>query len=87
MSALGRDTLPAFVVLLLSHPADSLVSLSNAPQFRGCTLQEIIQRVGWYQLATKGLAPRILVTGQVISVQWLLYDTFKQLLGYGTSGG
>jgi hypothetical protein len=40
-----------------------------------------VRTVGWYRLATRGLATRMLVTGQVIAGQWLLYDTTKSLLG------
>jgi solute carrier family 25 (mitochondrial phosphate transporter), member 3 len=72
---------------LVSHPADSLISLKALPMYAGQSVRHIVQSVGWYRLATRGLAPRILVTGQIISMQWLLYDSFKSILGYGTSGG
>ena len=72
---------------MVSHPADSIISLQSLPEYRGRSMVQILQRVGWYRLATKGLAPRILMTGQIISFQWLLYDSIKSLLGYGTSGG
>jgi solute carrier family 25 (mitochondrial phosphate transporter), member 3 len=45
-------------------------------------LRDIVRTVGWYRLATRGLATRMLVTGQVIAGQWLLYDTTKSLLGW-----
>ena len=72
---------------VVSHPADSIISLKSLPEHQGHSIVQIIQRVGWYRLATKGLLPRILMTGQIIAFQWLLYDSFKSMLGYSTSGG
>lgn len=76
-----------FCSAVISHPADSLVSLKSMPEHSGQSALQIAREVGLYRLATKGLAPRILVTGQIISVQWLLYDGFKSLMGFGTTGG
>jgi solute carrier family 25 (mitochondrial phosphate transporter), member 3 len=72
---------------VVSHPADSIISLKSLPEYHGHSAVQIIRRVGWYRLATKGLAPRILMTGQIIAFQWLLYDSIKSVFGYGTSGG
>jgi solute carrier family 25 (mitochondrial phosphate transporter), member 3 len=72
---------------VVSHPADSIISLKSLPEHQGHSIVQIIHRVGWYRLATKGLLPRILMTGQIIAFQWLLYDSFKSMLGYSTSGG
>lgn len=69
-----------FVSTLISHPADSLVSLMNQPKYRSASIWQIIQDVGFVKLATNGLVPRILVTGQIICTQWFLYDLFKNLL-------
>lgn len=71
---------------VVSHPADSIISLKSLPEHHGHSIVQIIQRVGWYRLATKGLLPRIFMTGQIIAFQWLLYDSFKSMLGYSTSG-
>ena len=71
---------------IVSHPADSIISLKSLPEHHRHSIVQIIQRVGWYRLATKGLVPRILMTGQIIAFQWLLYDSFKSMFGYGTSG-
>jgi solute carrier family 25 (mitochondrial phosphate transporter), member 3 len=72
---------------IVSHPADSIISLRSLPEHQGQSIRQIVQRVGWYRLATKGLGPRIIMTGQIIAFQWLLYDSFKSMFGYGTSGG
>jgi solute carrier family 25 (mitochondrial phosphate transporter), member 3 len=72
-----------FCSAVISHPADSLVSYMATTRQSAST---IVRTVGLWRLATQGLAPRIVVTGSIISAQWLLYDTFKSALGYGTSG-
>jgi solute carrier family 25 (mitochondrial phosphate transporter), member 3 len=74
-----------FVSTIVSHPADTIVSLQA--RYPTMTVTEIIQRVGWKQLATKGLALRIVQTGTIIASQWLIYDSFKSALGMGTTGG
>jgi solute carrier family 25 (mitochondrial phosphate transporter), member 3 len=70
---------------IVSHPADSLLSLQA--RYPDKTFQEIIQLVGWKNLATQGLMPRIALTGTCIALQWFLYDSFKSILGLGTTGG
>jgi solute carrier family 25 (mitochondrial phosphate transporter), member 3 len=70
---------------IVSHPADSLLSLQA--RYPDKTLHEIIQLVGWKNLATQGLLPRIALTGTTIALQWFLYDSFKSALGLGTTGG
>jgi solute carrier family 25 (mitochondrial phosphate transporter), member 3 len=70
---------------VVSHPADSLLSLKA--RYPDKTFIEIIQQVGWKNLATKGLMPRVALTGTCIALQWFLYDSFKSILGLGTTGG
>merc|ERR1712232_174767 len=83
----GAGYVAGFCNAILSHPADSIISCMALKKYQGKTVSEIVKDVGWYRLATKGLLPRILVTGQVISTQWLLYDSIKSVLGFSTSGG
>lgn len=73
------------VSTVVSHPADSLLSLQA--RYPDKTYKQIIDLVGWKQLATQGLVPRAALTGTIIASQWLLYDSFKTILGLGTSGG
>jgi solute carrier family 25 phosphate transporter 3 len=75
------------VAAVISHPADSLISLMAKPKYQNHTIQEIIRDVGLLKLATKGLGPRIAMTGTIISFQWWIYDTFKTVMGMGTTGG
>jgi solute carrier family 25 phosphate transporter 3 len=73
------------VSTVVSHPADSLLSLQA--RYPDKTFQEIIHMVGWKKLATQGLLPRVALTGTIIASQWLIYDSFKSMMGLGTSGG
>lgn len=70
---------------IVSHPADSLLSLRA--RYPNKSYREIIDHVGWRQLATQGLVPRAALTGTIIASQWFLYDSFKTVLELGTSGG
>ncbi|KAL7567760.1 hypothetical protein ACA910_000515 [Epithemia clementina (nom. ined.)] len=70
-----------------SHLPDSLVSLKARPEFANASYVSIIRQVGLWELSTKGLGPRVAITGSVIGFQWLFYDSFKTCLGLGTSGG
>jgi solute carrier family 25 (mitochondrial phosphate transporter), member 3 len=94
----GAGQVAGVCCAVVTHPADSLLSYqavwssrnstgSSAPSGNGRShavqnLRDIVRTVGWYRLATRGLATRMLVTGQVIAGQWLLYDTTKSLLGW-----
>jgi solute carrier family 25 phosphate transporter 3 len=74
-----------FVSTVVSHPADSLLSLRA--KYPTMSYTQIVHHVGgWQTLATRGLIPRIGLTGTIIASQWLLYDSFKSIMGMGTSG-
>jgi solute carrier family 25 (mitochondrial phosphate transporter), member 3 len=93
----GAGQVAGVCCAVVTHPADSLLSYQavwsskNSGLTSGhCSrsrfhaiqnLRDIVRTVGWYRLATRGLATRMLVTGQVIAGQWLLYDTTRSLLG------
>lgn len=74
-----------FVSSVVSHPADSLLSLQA--RYPHKPLRQLVHEVGWRALATQGLGPRIALTGSIIGFQWLAYDTFKTVMGMGTTGG
>jgi solute carrier family 25 phosphate transporter 3 len=71
---------------VVSHPADSLVSLMSQPKHEGKTIQQLVNEVGLIKLGTMGLSSRMLLTGTIVGMQWILYDTFKTAMGMGTSG-
>lgn len=71
---------------IVSHPADSLVSLMSQPHHEGKSMKQLVQEVGLVKLGTRGLSSRILLTGTIVGMQWILYDSFKTAMGMGTSG-
>jgi len=75
------------ICAIVSHPADSLVSLLGKPANKGKSLGQIINETGFSKLATKGLGTRIIMIGTLTGLQWWIYDTFKTALGMGTTGG
>ncbi|CAF0755368.1 unnamed protein product [Adineta steineri] len=75
------------ICAIVSHPADSLVSLLGKPANKGKSLGQIINETGFAKLATKGLGTRIIMIGTLTGLQWWIYDTFKSVMGMGTTGG
>lgn len=75
------------ICAIVSHPADSLVSLMGKAENKGKGLGQIASETGFSNLATKGLGTRILMIGTLTGLQWWIYDTFKTVCGMGTSGG
>ncbi|KAF0898716.1 hypothetical protein E2562_009327 [Oryza meyeriana var. granulata] len=69
----------------VSHPADNLVSfLNNA---KGATAADAIKNLGLWGLFTRGLPLRILMIGTLTGTQWMIYDSFKVMVGLPTTGG
>lgn len=75
------------ICAIVSHPADSIVSLMAKAEYKGKGFGAIVSDVGLYKLCTKGLGTRILMIGTLTGLQWWIYDTFKTAMGFGTSGG
>ncbi|MES1922679.1 hypothetical protein MHBO_004201 [Bonamia ostreae] len=75
------------ICALVSHPADSLVSLMGKSSFKGKGFVAIAKNVGFRKLMFNGLMVRILMIGTLTGFQWWIYDSFKTALGLGTSGG
>ena len=40
-------------------------------------MMEVAREVGFVNLMTKGLGPRLLMVGTLTGLQWWTYDTFK----------
>ena len=55
--------LAGVVCAIVSHPADSLVSLMGKPAHKGKSLGQIASEVGMVNLATKGLGTRVIMIG------------------------
>jgi len=75
------------VCAMVSHPADTLVSLMGKAENKGKSMATVAKDVGLKNLATKGLTTRIFMIGSLTGYQWWIYDTFKAFMGMGTSGG
>lgn len=75
------------ICAVVSHPADSLVSLLGKADNKGKSIGTIASEVGFTNLMTKGLPTRIIMIGTLTGLQWWIYDTFKTATGLGTSGG
>ncbi|KAJ7449560.1 mitochondrial carrier protein [Mycena latifolia] len=75
------------VCAIVSHPADSLVSLLGKAENKGKSAGTIVSEVGFATLATKGLGTRVVMIGTLTGFQWWIYDSFKSAMGMGTTGG
>jgi solute carrier family 25 phosphate transporter 3 len=63
---------------IVSHPADSIVSIINKTP--GTTAGQIIKDQGMFTLCTKGLGARIIMIGTLTALQWFIYDGAKVAL-------
>jgi solute carrier family 25 phosphate transporter 3 len=79
--------LAGVICAIVSHPADSVVSLMGKTENKGKGFGQIASETGLVNLATKGLPTRILMIGTLTGLQWWIYDSFKSALGMGTTGG
>merc|ERR1711998_685715 len=68
---------------IVSHPADTMVSIMNKT---GQSAGEIYSDVGFNGL-WKGLGTRIVMIGTLTCLQWVIYDSFKVYCGLATTGG
>ncbi|CAN6196167.1 unnamed protein product [Urochloa humidicola] len=69
----------------VSHPADNLVSFLN--NSKGATVGDAVKNLGLMGLFTRGLPLRILMVGTLTGAQWVIYDSFKVMIGLPTTGG
>ena len=79
--------LAGVICAIVSHPADSVVSLLGKPENKGKPIGSIISETGITTLATKGLGARVVMIGTLTGFQWWIYDSFKSAMGLGTTGG
>jgi solute carrier family 25 phosphate transporter 3 len=79
--------LAGVVCAVVSHPADSIVSQLGKSANKGKSVMTIANEVGYLNIATKGLGTRVIMIGTLTGFQWWIYDSFKSVMGLGTSGG
>lgn len=87
MVTFSSGYLAGIVCAVVSHPADTLVSLLSKPENKGKTLMEVANNFGLLNTCTKGLGARIFMIGTLTGLQWWIYDSFKTAFGLGTTGG
>jgi len=74
---------------IVSHPADTMVSILNKRTSSDGTLTQVKQiysEIGFNGL-WKGLGTRIFMIGTLTCLQWVIYDSFKVYCGLATTGG
>jgi len=74
---------------IISHPADTMVSILNkrtSSKSTGSQIKEIYGEIGFPGL-WKGLGTRIFMVGTLTCLQWVIYDSFKVACGLATTGG
>lgn len=74
---------------IVSHPADTMVSILNKRAGGGSAMsqvKEIYGEIGFGGL-WKGLGTRIFMVGTLTCLQWVIYDSFKVACGLATTGG
>ena len=73
---------------IVSHPADTMVSILNkraGNEPTGQKVKQIYSEIGFKGL-WHGLGTRILMVGTLTGLQWWIYDTYKVLNGLATTG-
>ncbi|GAB68236.1 mitochondrial carrier protein [Plasmodium cynomolgi strain B] len=78
--------LSGIICALVSHPADNMISQLGKVENKGKKLSAITKEMGMVNLFTKGICTRVLMIGTLTGLQWWIYDTFKAVMGLGTSG-
>ncbi|KYN95134.1 mitochondrial phosphate carrier protein [Plasmodium reichenowi] len=78
--------LSGIICALVSHPADNLISQLGKVENKDKSLGMITKEMGMFNLFTKGICTRVLMIGTLTGLQWWIYDTFKSVMGLGTSG-
>jgi solute carrier family 25 phosphate transporter 3 len=73
---------------LVSHPADTMVSILNKKSGNeptGQKVKQIYSEIGFKGL-WNGLGARIIMVGTLTGLQWWIYDTYKVACGLQTTG-
>jgi len=67
-----------------TQPMDNLVSMAGSEAYKGKSFGQITKETGLPTLFTKGLPTRILMVGTLTGLQWWIYGSFKNAMGFGT---
>lgn len=69
---------------IATQPMDNLVSMKGIPENRDKSWGLMAKEMGTYNLFTKGLGTRVIMIGTLTGLQWWIYGTFKNVMGFGT---
>jgi len=75
------------ICALVSQAPDNLVSQMAKAQNKGKSIGQMASEQGFKNLLFKGLGTRVLMVGTLTGLQWWIYDSFKTVMGMGTTGG
>jgi solute carrier family 25 phosphate transporter 3 len=75
--------LAGVICAIVSHPADTVVSKMGKGDK---SASQVFSELGFAGM-WKGLGTRIIMIGTLTGLQWWIYDTFKTVMGMGTTGG
>jgi solute carrier family 25 (mitochondrial phosphate transporter), member 3 len=84
--SLASGFLAGVFCTIVSHPADTVVSKLNQKADSRIGSWQIVTELGWSGL-WKGIWSRIFFIGTLTALQWLIYDSFKVMVGLSTTGG
>merc|ERR1719486_1856604 len=70
---------------IATQPMDNLVSMKGIPENKTKGWGQMASEMGTVNLFMKGLGTRIIMIGTLTGLQWWIYGTFKNAMGFGTS--
>jgi solute carrier family 25 phosphate transporter 3 len=72
----------------VSHPADTVVSKLNqrTEKTGGSSVWSFVAQLGCKEL-WRGIVLRLVMIGTLTAIQWVIYDSFKVMVGLPTTGG
>jgi len=70
---------------IATQPMDNLVSMKGIPENRTKGWGQMASEMGTKDLFMKGLGTRIIMIGTLTGLQWWIYGSFKNVMGFGTS--
>eukprot|EP01013_Petalomonas_cantuscygni_P008056 TRINITY_DN20766_c0_g1_i1.p1 TRINITY_DN20766_c0_g1~~TRINITY_DN20766_c0_g1_i1.p1 ORF type:complete len:315 (-),score=75.89 TRINITY_DN20766_c0_g1_i1:298-1242(-) len=69
---------------IATQPADNLVSMKGNPANASKSFGQLAAEVGPKDLFLKGLSTRIIMIGTLTGLQWWIYGSYKNAMGFGT---
>lgn len=67
-----------------TQPMDNLVSMKGNPENREKSWGAMAKGMGVKDLFLRGLPARVIMIGTLTGLQWWIYGTFKNAMGFGT---